>query len=224
MRASLERALIASFAPPNEDQIFDRSRRQIRFGQYRRMLSYVVQNCKSRQRRAENMGFIAKVSLPSEGSFAAETYPLSPSLLPRGEKVRCTSRDLPQLDLVFDLMGEVDAAEGENNFGRQFFVALEAAGFHGVAHRLFDFALRGDADLLEEFAQAGVENIFVHENLLELRVVRVVQHVVAEIALTAVGARVGVVAHDIAVLAAGYILRRAGRDVVGAAKCIVVAA
>src|SRR5258707_9703768 len=45
-------------------------------------------------------------------------------------------------------------------------MALETAGLHGVAHRLFDFALRGDADLLEEFAQAGIENVFVHDDLL----------------------------------------------------------
>src|SRR3954454_13848445 len=73
---------------------------------------------------------------------------------------------LPQFDLVGDLMGEADAADGENHPGRQFLVALEAAGFQRVAHRLLDFALRGDADLLEEFAQAGVENVFVHDRLL----------------------------------------------------------
>jgi hypothetical protein len=56
-----------------------------------------------------------------------------------------------------------------------------------------------------------------------LRAVGVVQHVFAEIALTAVGARVGVAALNIAVLAAGNILRRAHRDVVGTAECIVVA-
>jgi hypothetical protein len=63
-------------------------------------------------------------------------------------------------------MGEVDAADGENDFGRQFFVALEAAGFERVAHYLFDLALRGDADLLQEFAQAGVEDVFIHDDLL----------------------------------------------------------
>src|ERR1700746_1489293 len=73
---------------------------------------------------------------------------------------------LAQLDLVGDLMRQADAAERENHFGRQLFVALETAGFHRVAHRLFDLALRGDADLLEKFAQAGVENVFVHGRLL----------------------------------------------------------
>src|ERR1700724_841126 len=53
---------------------------------------------------------------------------------------------------------------------------------------------------------------------------RVVQHVFAEIALRAVGARVGVVALNVAILAAGDIFRRAHRDIVGAAKRVVVIA
>src|SRR5712675_331376 len=52
---------------------------------------------------------------------------------------------LTQFDLVGDLMREADAAHGQNHFGLQFFMAHETAGLHGVAHRLFDFALRGDA-------------------------------------------------------------------------------
>src|ERR1700704_107985 len=74
--------------------------------------------------------------------------------------------DLTEFDLVGDLVRKIDAADGENHFGRQFFVALETAGSDGVAHRLFNLALRGDADLLEKSAQAGVENIFVHDDLL----------------------------------------------------------
>jgi hypothetical protein len=58
-------------------------------------------------------------------------------------------------------MGKVDATDGQNHFGLQLFVAHEAAGGHYVTHRLFDFALRGDADFFQEFAQARVENIFV---------------------------------------------------------------
>src|SRR4249919_3805871 len=46
----------------------------------------------------------------------------------------------------------------------------------------------------------------------------VIQHVFAEIALAAVGAGIGVDALDVAVLAAGDIFRRAGRDIVGAAE------
>ena len=119
---------------------------------------------------------------------------------------------------------KADAADGQHHLGRQLFIALEAAGVDGVAHRLFDFALRGDADLLEKSAQAGVEDVFVHDDLPVLRPRRIVQHVFAEIALAAVGARVGVGALDVAVLAAGDIFGRAGRDIVGAAERVVVAA
>jgi hypothetical protein len=51
-----------------------------------------------------------------------------------------------------------------------------------------------------------------------------VQHVIAEIALTAVGACVGVVALDVAILATGNILRRAYHNIVGTAERIVVIA
>src|SRR4030088_606371 len=131
--------------------------------------------------------------------------------------------DLTEFDLVGDLVRKIDAADGENHFGRQFFVALETAGSDGVAHRLFDLALRGDADLLEKSAQAGVENVFVHDGLLMSRMFWMVQHVFAEIALRAVGARVGVVALNVAVLAAGDIFRRPHLDIVGAAERVVVA-
>ena len=51
-----------------------------------------------------------------------------------------------------------------------------------------------------------------------------VQHVFAEIALTSVGARGGVVAQDVAVFAAGDVFARADRDIVGAADRVVIAA
>jgi len=51
-----------------------------------------------------------------------------------------------------------------------------------------------------------------------------VQHVFAEIALAAVGARGGVVAQDVAIPAAGDIFARADRDIIGAADRVVVAA
>src|SRR4249920_3441608 len=63
-------------------------------------------------------------------------------------------------------MREADAADGQNHLCRQLLITLELAGRDGVAHGLFDLALRGDADLLEESAQAGVEDVFVHEGLL----------------------------------------------------------
>ena len=48
----------------------------------------------------------------------------------------------------------------------QLFIALELAGLDGVAHGFFDFALRGNAHFLEKLAQAGIEDVFVHEVLL----------------------------------------------------------
>src|SRR5580692_11030625 len=56
-----------------------------------------------------------------------------------------------------------------------------------------------------------------------LRVFRMVQHVFAEIALFAIGAGVGVGVLDVAILAAGDVFRRAGRDIFGAAERVVVA-
>src|SRR5258708_24127418 len=54
--------------------------------------------------------------------------------------------------------------------------------------------------------------------------VRIVQHVFAEIALRAVGARGGVAADHVAILAARHIARRADRNPVGAADRIVILA
>src|SRR3954471_7034168 len=69
---------------------------------------------------------------------------------------------LSQLNLFRNLMRQADAANCQNHFGSQRFVALETAAGDGVAHCLLDLALRGDADFLEEAAQAGVEGVFVH--------------------------------------------------------------
>jgi hypothetical protein len=51
--------------------------------------------------------------------------------------------------------------------------------------------------------------------------VRMAQHVFAEIALAAVGAGVSVGALDVAILAAGDVFVRAGRDILGAAVRVV---
>src|ERR1700758_3646213 len=67
--------------------------------------------------------------------------------------------------LVADLMRETDAADGQHHFCRQLLMALQAAGRERVAHRLLDLALRGDADLLQESAQTGVEDVLVHCSL-----------------------------------------------------------
>jgi hypothetical protein len=50
-----------------------------------------------------------------------------------------------------------------------------------------------------------------------------VHHVFAEIALAAVGARVGVTVLDVAILAAGDVVVRTGREIFGTAERVVVA-
>src|SRR5689334_16128109 len=65
-------------------------------------------------------------------------------------------------------MRQADASDGEHHLGRQLFITLELAGGDRVAHRLFDLALRGDADLLEEATQAAVKTVFVHDDLRSL--------------------------------------------------------
>ena len=49
-----------------------------------------------------------------------------------------------------------------------------------------------------------------------------VQHVFAEIALTAIGSPSRVIAQDVTIFPAGDILRRADRDIIGTAECVVV--
>jgi hypothetical protein len=60
-------------------------------------------------------------------------------------------------------MRKRNAADGQHHSGRQLLIALQLSG---LADGFLDLALRGDADLLEKFAQAGVENIFVHDGFL----------------------------------------------------------
>src|SRR4051794_29010612 len=72
---------------------------------------------------------------------------------------------LPQLDLVADLVGQADAADGQHDFRRQLLVTLQAAARERVAHRLLDLALRGDADLFQKPPQTAVEDVLVHCNL-----------------------------------------------------------
>jgi len=49
-----------------------------------------------------------------------------------------------------------------------------------------------------------------------------VQHVFAEIALAAIGSPRRVIAQNVSILPAGNILRRADRDIIGAAECVVI--
>lgn len=54
---------------------------------------------------------------------------------------------LTELDFVGNFVRETNTAKGENNFGRQLLVAREAAASGRLTHCLFDFTLRGDADI-----------------------------------------------------------------------------
>ena len=60
-------------------------------------------------------------------------------------------------------LSEADAIKRQHDLRRQPFVSLDAAARNRLAHRLLDLALRGDADLLQEFSQARIEHVFVHE-------------------------------------------------------------
>src|SRR5262245_15767234 len=57
-------------------------------------------------------------------------------------------------------MIERSSRSGEDHLDRQL-----AAGGIFLTHDALDFALRGDADLLQELAQRHVEFIFVHQDL-----------------------------------------------------------
>ena len=56
-----------------------------------------------------------------------------------------------QLDIAVDFELEVDALDIESCLGRQGFVTFEFPAGDPFANRFFDFALRRDADFLQEF-------------------------------------------------------------------------
>src|SRR6266516_1770752 len=70
-----------------------------------------------------------------------------------------------QFDRAFNLDRQPDGLHRQRHFCRQCFVTFQPAAGYGSANCLFDFALRGDADLLEKFAHTHVENVFVHDRL-----------------------------------------------------------
>src|SRR5258705_12590257 len=78
--------------------------------------------------------------------------------------------------------------------------------------------------IADKFTQSAQGRLLWPGMTKTLRPVRVVQHVFAEIALAAVGARGGVVAEHVAVFATGGVFAGADRDIVGAADRVVVAA
>src|SRR4051812_30570009 len=89
-------------------------------------------------------------------------FPSRPALRIASRRRAAIAQQLAQFDLSCNLMREIHSADRQHNLRRQLFMALEAAGGQRVAHRFFDFALRGDADFLEESTQAAVEGVFVH--------------------------------------------------------------
>src|SRR5262245_18082651 len=71
-----------------------------------------------------------------------------------------------QLDLSFDLEQQADTAERDRASGRESFVALELALRQGLADGLLDLALRAHPQRFEIFANAAVEDVFVHDRPL----------------------------------------------------------
>src|SRR5262249_8421949 len=71
-----------------------------------------------------------------------------------------------QLDLAFDLVRQADAGERDRARGRESLVALELALRQGLADGLLDLALRAHPQPFEKFADAAVEDVFVHDRLL----------------------------------------------------------
>src|SRR5262249_13837746 len=98
---------------------------------------------------------------PGQRRYAAST-PSPTSKRGRGESVRGRWLRLSQLDLAVDHQLQGRAAEGERHLGWQLLIALQPAGGERLAHRVLDGALAGDADLLQEFAQAHIEDVVVH--------------------------------------------------------------
>jgi hypothetical protein len=66
-----------------------------------------------------------------------------------------------QLDLAFDLVRKADAANRHRAGRGELLVALELILRQSLAYRLLDFALGAHPQYLEEFANAGIENILV---------------------------------------------------------------
>jgi len=102
--------------------------------------------------------------LPAACRATAGREALNKSLEPRltrGSKFvvfGCTSLEVSaEVDFAFNDVIQVGA------FGRHNGLDLEEALIYGAAaNNLFDLALRGDTDLLEEFSQRHIESFLVH--------------------------------------------------------------
>src|SRR6516165_7015176 len=74
-----------------------------------------------------------------------------------------TTARLFQLDCAVDLDRKPDRADRQHYLCRQRLVPFELAVGKRGADGLLDFALRGNADLLEKFAYAHIECFFIHD-------------------------------------------------------------
>jgi len=73
--------------------------------------------------------------------------------------------DLLQLDLAVEADLQAERWNLERRVDRKGFGAGDAAFLDRLVDRLLDLALLADADRLQEFAQADVEDFFVHDGL-----------------------------------------------------------
>src|SRR5258708_7909377 len=71
-----------------------------------------------------------------------------------------------QLDAAVDVELETDILDGHGGFRRPALIAFEVTLGQLLAHGFFDLALSGDPQGLEELADAGVEDVLVHDHLL----------------------------------------------------------
>src|SRR5712692_294699 len=78
------------------------------------------------------------------------------------------SSRLFELDLAVEPYRELDAGDIERDRGREFLVALDRAPRARPGYRLLDLPLGTDPDHLQEFPDAEVEGVFVHD-VLRLR-------------------------------------------------------
>src|SRR5262245_26772307 len=101
---------------------------------------------------------------PPHAQVALATYPASGRGNAGAEAHWLLASDfwLLQRDPAVDLMGEIELLDGQDHMGLELGLALEFSVRQRLPHRLLDLALRGDPDLLEEFAQLHVEHVFVH--------------------------------------------------------------
>src|SRR5215472_13996703 len=74
-----------------------------------------------------------------------------------------------QLDRTVDLNRKTNCADCKHYLCRQRLVPFELAIGKRSAHRLPDFALRGNADLFEKFAYAHIERFFIHDRFSKRR-------------------------------------------------------